>query len=81
MPASNLKADAVDFYDNIAEIYDDMTSFESRLEKERAIMHNWVEHYHIESAVDVACGTGLYEVILSQLGVHDKYHHLVEELE
>jgi len=70
----------MEFYHNIAEVYDDMTRFEQRVEKERLTMQKWVQRYHIESAIDVACGTGLHAIILSQLGVRTVGTDISEEM-
>lgn len=59
----------VDFYDSLADGYDNMTRFQSRLLTERGVMDQWVRKYDIKSAVDAACGTGLHAIVLSQLAV------------
>lgn len=57
------------FYEELAADYDDMTRFDERIEQERAMLRGWVERYHIHSAVDVACGTGLHAIVLAQAGL------------
>ena len=59
----------MEFYEKLADVYDKMTRFQERLPGEKPIMQKWVERFHIRSALDVACGTGLHTVILAQLGV------------
>ena len=60
---------SVDFYDRFADDYDTMTRFESRFETNREIIRKWIEHYSIKSAIDIGCGTGLYAILLAQMGV------------
>ncbi len=59
----------MDFYEELSATYDRMTRFESRLEKEMAILRLWVDRYSIKSVLDVACGTGLHVIALRKLGV------------
>lgn len=59
----------MDFYANIAETYDEMTRFDERLQSEKAVLQKWVDRYQIQSAMDVACGTGLHSILLSGMGV------------
>lgn len=58
------------FYEEIADIYDDMTRFDERLDKESAILKSWQQRYGFQTALDVACGTGLHVLALARLGVH-----------
>jgi 2-polyprenyl-3-methyl-5-hydroxy-6-metoxy-1,4-benzoquinol methylase len=60
----------VPFYEEIADIYDDMTRFDERLDKEITILKSWQQHYGFQTALDVACGTGLHVLALARLGVH-----------
>ena len=57
------------FYEEIADIYDEMTRFNQRLEKEITTLKRWRQRYHFDTAVDVACGTGLHVLALARLGV------------
>ena len=57
------------FYEEIAVYYDTMTRFQERLPGETAILKTWVERYQFRSVVDIACGTGLHAIILTQLGI------------
>ncbi len=57
------------FYENIAGIYDDMTRFSDRIEKEKPVFQNLVKKHNIKTALDVACGTGLHTILLNELGV------------
>ncbi len=57
------------FYEEIADIYDEMTRFNQRLEKEIATLESWRQRYQFETALDVACGTGLHALALARLGV------------
>lgn len=58
-----------DFYNNISEIYDDMTNFQGRLDRERQILETLIKRYPFKSALDAACGSGVHTIILNQLGV------------
>lgn len=58
-----------DFYDIISEIYDDMTNFQQRLNKEMRTLSKWLEKYKMSSVLDAACGSGLHTISLAQLGV------------
>ena len=57
------------FYEELAAEYDNMTRFDERLPKERAMLQAWIERYGFQSAIDVACGTGLHTIILAQAGI------------
>jgi glycine/sarcosine N-methyltransferase len=63
------KTGCVDFYNSLADGYDNMTRFQSRLLTEKGVMDQWVRRFEIKSAIDAACGTGLHAVVLAQLGV------------
>lgn len=58
------------FYEELAAEYDHMTRFDERLPKERAMLRGWLDRYHVQSALDAACGTGLHAIILAQAGIH-----------
>jgi 2-polyprenyl-3-methyl-5-hydroxy-6-metoxy-1,4-benzoquinol methylase len=58
------------FYEEIADIYDDMTRFDERLDKEIVVLKEWQQRYGFQTALDVACGTGLHALALVRLGVH-----------
>lgn len=57
------------FYDQLAAHYDEMTRFEQRLPQARTQMQSLREVYNFDSAIDLACGTGLHVCALAQLGV------------
>ena len=60
----------MDFYDQIADSYDEMTRFEQRFQNEKKIVQRWFNKLHFKSAIDVACGTGLHSILLASLGVN-----------
>jgi len=60
---------AEDFYDVLANDYDQMTGFEQRFVKERPFFRVIVERYKIRTALDAGCGTGFHSFLLAQLGV------------
>ncbi len=57
------------FYEEIAGYYDTMTRFQERIADETAMLKAWIERYQFRSVADIACGTGLHAIILSQLGI------------
>ena len=59
----------MDFYDQIADTYDEMTNLESRLESIRKFVTLIKNRYNLTSAVDVACGTGGHVTVMSQMGI------------
>ena len=59
----------MDFYNNIATNYDEMTRFSERLENERDLLQKWHKKYVFQSVVDVACGTGLHAVLFAEMGL------------
>lgn len=63
------KSDLQLFYDELAEDYDNMTSFEGRIISERPFFRLFVEKHKIVNAIDAGCGTGTHSVLLAQLGV------------
>ncbi len=64
-----MKDDATGFYQELAPYYDQMTRFGERYYGEQKLLKDWAEHYQFNSALDVACGTGLHTIILSALGI------------
>jgi len=59
----------MDFYNNIAGFYDDMTRYSERIDKEKAVWQKILAAFPFKSALDMACGSGLHAVILHELGV------------
>lgn len=60
----------MDFYNQIANSYDEMTNLDSRLEGIRSFIEAIKTRYEPHSAIDVACGTGSHAVVMSQMGIH-----------
>lgn len=58
-----------DFYTQLADDYDSMTRFDSRLASMQATLANLVTEYGIHKALDVACGTGIATIALGRLGL------------
>lgn len=56
------------FYDELADYYDEMTSFDKRLDKERESLQRIVQEYRVRTAIDVGAGSGLHSIALAQLG-------------
>ncbi len=57
------------FYDEIADDYDDITSAHAREPGARAFVSMLLERYRPGSALDAACGNGMYTVALAQAGL------------
>lgn len=57
------------FYHELAHDYDAMTNFEQRLTKEKGWLEPFILKHRVQSALDLACGTGIHSIVLSQLGV------------
>ncbi|MEQ8187072.1 MAG: methyltransferase domain-containing protein [Candidatus Eremiobacterota bacterium] len=57
------------FYENLENHYDRMTRFNERIDREKSLLEKWVEKYKFQSALDVACGTGLHSILLAQMGI------------
>jgi len=61
--------DSQRFYDGCAEDYEDVTGGKQRLEAARAFVDRLRQRVDFDSALDVACGTGVFTIPLAQLGV------------
>jgi glycine/sarcosine N-methyltransferase len=57
------------FYDLLADEYDEMTCLEDRFSKEKPIFQSLVKKYSMSTALDTGSGTGFHSVILAQLGL------------
>ncbi len=58
-----------DFYNSISGFYDEMTQFSTRLEKSVENLGNLFGDLEIEKGLDVACGTGIYTLAMSKMGI------------
>ena len=56
------------FYDDIADQYDEITGAAGRAESARAFVRELDSRHEIASAVDAACGSGLYALLLAEGG-------------
>ena len=59
----------MDFYNNIADNYDEMTNLNRRLDNIEHFVVRIKEKYDIKSALDAACGTGIYTIKMAQKGI------------
>jgi len=59
----------VDFYHDLAPFYDQMISFEKRLDKEKMVFHSLLEKFPAKVALDAGCGSGFHSILLSKLGL------------
>ncbi len=59
----------MEFYEKLENHYDKMTRLNERINKEKSLLEKWVTKYKFQSSVDVACGTGLHAILLSQMGI------------
>ena len=59
----------MDFYDQIASQYDQITASARRGPEAEALAQTLVRRYKLKSALDVACGTGLYALALARMGL------------
>lgn len=62
-------SEAKAFYANAAPVYDGMTRLGERLQRESSMLTPWVNGCNIKTALDAACGTGVYALALAGLGV------------
>jgi ubiquinone/menaquinone biosynthesis C-methylase UbiE len=57
------------FYDEIADDYDALTGAGDRAARAEGFLTELVGRFPLRLALDVACGTGLYTILLAKLGV------------
>jgi len=56
------------FYNELSPYYDQMISFESRVENEKKVFKTVLEQYPAETILDGGCGSGYHSILLSSLG-------------
>ena len=57
------------FYDDLADSYDTITATTEREESAAAFVDELTHRFTVQSAVDAACGTGLYALALARRGI------------
>jgi ubiquinone/menaquinone biosynthesis C-methylase UbiE len=57
------------FYDSLADEYDEMTGMEARFAKERPVFQSLVRKYNLTTTLDAGSGTGFHSILLAQLGL------------
>ncbi|MFX0076643.1 MAG: class I SAM-dependent methyltransferase [Candidatus Hermodarchaeota archaeon] len=58
----------MEFYNEVAEKYDDLVSFENRVKREANFYDSIFKKYKVKTVLDCACGTGHHVMMLKQLG-------------
>jgi len=58
----------MNFYDILADLYDNMIGFDQHLEGDIDIYRKLLERYPAECILDAGCGTGLHSLIFTRLG-------------
>jgi len=61
--------DSLDFYDQLAAVFDAMTDWEARLEYEGPFLRQLFEAHGVESVLDAACGTGGHALAFTRWGL------------
>jgi glycine/sarcosine N-methyltransferase len=62
----------IEFYDRLAEFFDVMTDWQSRLAVELPFIEATLAHHDVQSVLDCACGTGGHAIALAQRGYRVK---------
>jgi len=57
-----------EFYDRLAEFFDVMTDWQSRLDVELPFIESVLKRYRTQTILDAACGTGGHSIALAQRG-------------
>jgi ubiquinone/menaquinone biosynthesis C-methylase UbiE len=57
------------FYDEIADEYDEITGLAGRVAQAEAFIKELGSRHPIASVLDIACGTGLYAILMAKAGI------------
>lgn len=57
-----------EFYNRLAEFFDVMTDWKSRIAFELPFLRTMLEHHHVHTILDCACGTGWHSIELARFG-------------
>ena len=58
----------MEFYENFADRYDSLVSYENRVNREANFYDSIFKKYNVNTVLDCACGTGHHVMMLKQLG-------------
>ncbi|MGD0589860.1 MAG: class I SAM-dependent methyltransferase [Bacteroidota bacterium] len=70
MNSEKSERNLVQFYDSLANEYDELTGFAERFDKEHSAFQMLVQKYDLKIVLDAGCGTGFHSILLAQLGLH-----------
>lgn len=57
------------FYEDFAEKYDKLVSFESRSKRESGFFRALFDSHRVKTILDCACGTGQHVMMFSEMGL------------
>ena len=58
---------SMDFYNQIADSYDEMTNLDSHMDSIRSFVKRIKDRYELRTAIDATCGTGGHVIVMSQM--------------
>lgn len=70
----------MDFYNNLSPYYDEMISFEDRLQSEHRVYENILQKFPAKKILDAGCGSGFLSILLSRMGLEITGCDISEEM-